>query len=159
FLAGIAFAAGLFLTQQRLKNPLVTPVAVILGIVATHVALAATGTSIATARDEGWLFPALAGIALPRPVTVMTSPLLDWSVMAGMARYATATAIAVIIGMLLNLTGIETATDRAADVDHELRWHGIANALAALAGGSAGNITLSRTSLNMRCGGHSRLSV
>ena len=65
--------------------------------------------------------------------------------------------LSVTIGMLLNETGIEAATEREIDIDHELRWHGIANALAAFAGGSAGNVTLSRTSLNQRCGGHSRL--
>jgi SulP family sulfate permease len=159
FIAGIGFAVVLFVAAQRIRNPLVTPVAFVLGVSITHLVIALSGSSIEHARALGWLFPALSGIEAPNPPAVIADPAVDWRVMAGLTRYAVATVIAVTIGMLLNETGIEAATNREIDIDHELRWHGIANAFAALAGGSAGNVTLSRTSLNQRCGGHSRLSV
>jgi SulP family sulfate permease len=159
FIAGLGFAVLLFVAGQRIRSPLVTPVAFVLGVAATHLVVALSGSSIEHARALGWLFPALSGIEPPHPLAVITNPAVDWGVMAGMFRYVAATVIAVTIGMLLNETGIETATGREIDIDHELRWHGIANGVAALAGGSAGNVTLSRTSLNQRCGGHTRLSV
>jgi len=159
FLAGCGFAGSLFIATRRLKSPLTMPVSVVLGVVVTHLVLLAAGVSIAEGRQLGWLFPALGGISLPRPLAVITNPALDWKVMAGMIPYFAATVVAVVIGVLLNETGIEAATDREADIDHELRWHGIANAVAGLAGGSVGNITLSRTMLNYRCGARTRLSV
>jgi SulP family sulfate permease len=156
-LAGVGFAIVLFLVRLRDPRPYLAPLVVLAGIACTHVALAAAGVSIADAQAQGWLFRQL-GVTTVDPRLVFAAP-LDWGVMDDMLGYALAAAIAIMLGVLLNDTGIEAATEHEADLDHELRWHGVANIIAGLLCAAPGNVNLARTIMNYRCGARTRLAA
>ena len=63
------------------------------------------------------------------------------------------------ITMLLNTSAIELATQREADLDRELKWHGIANLLIAALGGYVSITSMSRTTVNYLAGATGRLSA
>jgi sulfate permease, SulP family len=63
------------------------------------------------------------------------------------------------ITVLLNTTAIELATRQEADLDRELKSHGVANLLIGGVGGYISITSVSRTSVNYLAGATSRLSA
>jgi SulP family sulfate permease len=62
------------------------------------------------------------------------------------------------ISVLLNITGVEVATKREADLDRELNVLGFVNLLTAAFGGYVACVTGTRTRMNFTLGGDSRVS-
>jgi SulP family sulfate permease len=63
--AGVVIAIALYLGVRRRGNsPYVMPGILLAGIVATHLVLAMTGTSLAEAQASGWVFKAPAAVGL-----------------------------------------------------------------------------------------------
>ena len=63
-----------------------------------------------------------------------------------------------MITVLLNTTGIELATKKDAELEVELSAAGVANIFTGLLGGIPGYLSISRSVLNYKAGGRTRLS-
>ena len=62
------------------------------------------------------------------------------------------------IAVLVTAAAIEVATKRDADLDQELKGHGIANIFSGLFGGIVGSNAIARSMLNLQAGAATRLS-
>jgi SulP family sulfate permease len=156
--AVLATAAILQLLLGRSKNPLILPGVLLAAIAVTHLTLAATGASIATAQATGWLFrpQPIAGLSVPWTLDMIRS--FPWSAVPTLAGDVLAVMFVTIITLLLNTTGIELATRSEANIERDLKTHGVANLAIAAVGGYVSCTSLSRSTLVRLAGATSRLT-
>jgi SulP family sulfate permease len=156
-LAGIGFAAAIWLALRFANRPATLPLLLLGGILAAHAGFALAGLSLDEAQAAGWTFatPAAGGgwswawtVTLPSPEHIPAQFFGD----------AAAVVLVTAITTLVNTTGVEVATVREADIDRELKVTGLANLASAAAGGIVGCASISRTILNRTAGGRGRLS-
>lgn len=159
WLPGLALALIMLLATRRSDHFLILPVLLLGGVLLFFVVALAGGYSVAELGAEGWLlgpFPEGGG-ALWRPLTPSLLAQIDWTAVTGQAANIIAVMAVSAISLLLNAGGLELATDRDMEVNHELQIAGIANGLAGLAAGLVGYKQLSLSTLNFKLGGSSRL--
>jgi SulP family sulfate permease len=155
----IAIAASLFFGLRRRREGLyVIPAILLGGIALAHVVLAMTGTGLAAAQSDGWLFkpPEAVGFASTWKFDDLAK--FPWEALPGLAGDLLAIMFVTAISTLLNTTGLEFVTKREADLQRELQTVGVANVVAAGLGGYVSTISLNRTTLNYLAGARGRLS-
>ena len=151
----IVLALALHLALVRFNHPATVPAVMILAAILFFGTMAAAGLGIADARALGYL-PKLAGdsgVELPSPAMLAN---IDWNVVL----YASPTIVSIaalsMVGLLLNVSGLELAVGRDLDVNAELRSTGIANVMSGAVGGPSGYVGLSMTILAERTGARGR---
>ncbi len=151
-------AIVLHVLMRRSKSPFVLP-GVLLGSVAlTYIVLLASGTSLAAAQTEGWMFnpqPA-AGLVVPWKIGALRG--FPWAALPSLAGDVLAVMFVTISTLLLNTTGIEIATRSEANIERDLKVHGFANLVTGGLGGMVVCTSLSRSILVRTAGATSRLS-
>jgi len=154
--AAILAGTTLLVLLPRIRAPIALP-AMILGGVALHHAVAGLlGIDPGLQRALGWL-PTLPGaLSLPRPWAPETLALVDWRALAGHLGDLPLLILVAALGLLLNISGLETMSGRDADFDRDLRVAGGAALAAGLAGGLLGSGSVSRSILLFRTGGGNR---
>ncbi len=156
--AGLTVALVLQLLLSRSSSPAILPAVLVVATVTVHAGIALSGTSLADAQGSGWLFEPLpsAPLSLPwRPAALAAFP---WGSLLPLSGDLLAVIFVTVVSLLLNITGVEIATRREADMDRELNTLGLATLASSVLGGYVSCLSLSRTSLNYSLGGRSRLS-
>jgi sulfate permease, SulP family len=156
--AGAAVGAVLFLTLRLVNSAAATPAVLLICGVLAYAVMAATGTSLADAQADGWMFKILARNVLDVPWHSDELDLFPWQLLPALAGDLIAVMFVTSVSTLLNITGIEYATNREADLNRELNTLGIANLCSAAFGGYVSCISLSRSLLNHSIGAGSRIS-
>jgi SulP family sulfate permease len=156
--AGLGVAVLLFLSLRRVTSAAVMPAVLIVCAALAYMVMAATHTSLAEAQASGWMFKIQAENALDLPWHADALDIFPWAQLPSLAGDLIAVMFVTAISTLLNMTGIEYATHREANLDRELTALGIANLCSAVFGGYVSCISLSRTLLNHAIGATSRLS-
>ena len=155
---GVVVALTLYaLLRRYAKSPFVLPGVLLTAFAATHVVLLLTGTTIAAAQHQGWLFqlqPA-AGLTLPWNVSALHS--FPWSALPQIAGDGLAVIFVTAANFLLNTTGLEIATHSEADIERDLKVLGVANVVTAALGGYVSCTSFSRSMLVRTAGATSRL--
>ena len=156
--AGIAIAATIAITLTRIQSSLAIPAVLIAGTIVTHMALAATGVSLAEAQTLGWTFrpPSAAALQLPWHLNEIKD--YPWDALASLFGNIVAVIFVTSISTLFNTTGIEVETHHEANIDRELTTAGVANILSGALGGYAGCISFSRSIVNRNIGARSRIA-
>lgn len=156
--AAIVVALALQVLVARSSSAFVLPGVLIAALVGIHVAMLVTGTPLADAQAAGWMFR-------PQPPATLTTPwqpsaLWDfpWTALPWLAGDFVAVMFVTTVSLLLNITGIEIATKREADISRELKALGLASLASAASGGFVSCMSLSRTTLNHAAGATSCLS-
>ena len=158
-LPAIAIAVAIYLgLRRRGDSPYILPAVLLVGIGLAHVVLAITGTSMATAEENGWLFKAPAAVGLTPTWDLSDVRMFPWHVLPALSGDLFAVMFVTAISTLLNTTGLEFLTKREADLQRELKIVGVANVIAGALGGYVSTITLNRTTLNYVAGARGRLS-
>ncbi len=165
WLVTFCVAAGLLVLPRIYKHYLIMPGVIIGGILLFYGGLHLAGLSISGARESGLLFPALSKLHAPAiddPASGLTPynafNWVRWNVLLSQWQTFIAMTIVVMITILLNMTGLDLATQSDVHVDKELRVSGIANILSGLLGGMIGYLSISRSMLNFKAGATSRLA-
>jgi SulP family sulfate permease len=155
-LPAIALAAALTLAVKRgLGSPGV--LAVILGAIAIfYVAITVTGTGGDGARALD-LLPPVSPAEEERVGLPGLYALIDWTAVLAAAPVLAAVVLINLIGLLLNVSGVELAIRRDIDVDRELRVTGLANLVIGGFGGATGYMTSGSTAVAQRIGIESRV--
>ncbi len=155
---GIVVALVLFVMTRRVRSPFVMPGVLLAAFMLTHLVLLVSGTSIADAQADGWMFrlSASTGLSLPWKIGALRS--FPWAMVPTLAGDLLAVMFVATTTILLNTTGIELATHTEADVERELKVLGLANIASAGLGGYASCTSLSRSILVRRAGASSRLA-
>ncbi len=89
-----------------------------------------------------WFLPSFGKLALWWPLSSITRSDIQWEVIAKNAADIGAVSWITAISMLLDVSSLEVARQKSADLDKELRTNGIANILAGIFGGMGGNLSL-----------------
>ncbi|MBP2303971.1 cyclic nucleotide-binding domain-containing protein [Azospirillum melinis] len=154
--AAVGLAGLLVLVMRRSASPFAMPLVLLTAALAFHAGLPLLGVTAEQARGWGWL-PGVAGgdgFSLPVPTEVLA--LADWGRVAAALPAMVSVAVLGMLGLLLNVSGIELAQGRDIDADAELRSTGAANLLAGALGGPSGYVGLGMTLLAGRMGARGR---
>lgn len=154
-LPAVALACAMFLLLGRFSHPATMPLIMIGAVAVFYIVLQMSGMSVETARALGYLPPvnSSGGIELPTPALLGK---IDWWAVAMAWPSLLVVAGLSIIGLMLNITGLELALGRDLDVNAELRSSGIANMLSGGVGGPSGYVGLSMTALAEKTGATGR---
>lgn len=155
---GAAMAFVLWWATLRFKSVFVLPALIGSFVLLVHALLWASGTGIDAARAQGWLSGQFASSLPASPLDPRVFALVDWGVIAGQAGIILTAVMMSVISLLLSDSSLEVAFDERADFNGDLRVFGAANVVAALAGGLAGGISISRSILNRQAGAATRRS-
>jgi sulfate permease, SulP family len=158
-LAGLIVAAALLLARRWLRSSLVVPAVLLIGVVGVHLALLSFGIPLAEAQASGWMFGPQLNVVLAPPWHGDDLRRFPWEMLPSLSGDILSVVFVVAITLLLNTTGVELAMRREADLDQELKSHGIANLIIATLGGYISVTSLSRTTINYLAGATGRLSA
>ena len=148
----IPFAFGLLIlvVVRIMTRNQVFPVMIISGFLFFYVYLWLKGISVDEARGAGWMMGPFPEGNLPLLPNVAMIHGVQWSLLGQhMADYFAVTILG-IISMLLNVSSFEMSSKETMDVNHELKYTGMANVLVAVLGGLGGYqvLSFSKTNLN-----------
>ncbi len=129
------------------------------GVVGVHFTLLSLGIPLAEAQASGWMFGPQLNVVLALPWHGDDLRRFPWEMLPSLSGDILSVVFVVAITLLLNTTGVELATRREADLDQELKSHGIANLIIATLGGYISVTSLSRTTINYLAGATGRLSA
>lgn len=154
---GVVVALGLYGLLRRFKSPLIMPGVLLTALVATHLVLLATGTSVAVAQQGGWLFGLQPAAGLDLPWKLAPLQRFPWSSLPSLAGDALAVIFVTVTNFLLNTTGLEIASRSEADIERDLKVLGIANVAIAALGGYVSCTSFSRSMLVRTAGATGRI--
>src|SRR6204780_1581420 len=156
--AAAAVAVILHVLLRRTKSPFALPGVLLASFAAMHLVLLASGTPIGAAQASGWMFNPQPAAALALPWKGGALHAFPWGALPSFAGDVLAVMFVTISALLLNPTGIEIATRTEADIERDLKVHGLANLLTGGLGGMVVCTSLSRSILVRTAGATSRLS-
>lgn len=130
--------------------PLISSIATVVALLAFY-GIVATASSVDAVEADRWLlgpFPA------PESFSFVGGDFVDadWSAVGSASGQIGVVIILSLLGVLLNIAGIQTLLRRRVDLDAELRSVGIANLLVAPVGGLVGYHGLGDSALAHRLG-------
>lgn len=158
WMPGLIFALLLVAILRRTNHFLVMPGLILIAIVVFHGWIYSLGLTVGQATLQGWLLSPLPQDLVLKTARTLSFSEIDWTWLARQPANVGALMIVAAIVILLNSASVEIATRSDIDLDSELKSTGLANLLAAPAGGLVGCIALSRTLLNWKAGATARLS-
>src|ERR1700722_14681897 len=156
--AAAAVAIILHGLLRRTKSPFALPGVLLASFAAMHLVLLLSGTPIGAAQASGWMFNPQPAASLALPWKAAALHALRWAALPSFAGDVLAVMFVTISTLLLNTTGIEIATRTEADIERDLKVHGLANLLTGGLGGMVVCTSLSRSILVRTAGATSRLS-
>jgi len=154
---GVAVAVTLYVLLRRSRSPFVLPGVLLTAFVVTHLVLMSTGTTIAAAQDQSWLFRLQPSAGLTLPWTIGALRSFPWSSLPQLAGDGLAVIFVTVTNFLLNTTGLEIATRSEADIERDLKTLGLANVAIAALGGYVSCTSFSRSMLVRTAGATSRI--
>lgn len=155
---GVLFAGTVFVVRRRVDSFLVLPIAFFMMLMVLNVALLGLGQAEATGGEGRWFLQGVSDLERWMPAMAVVQHDLKWSVLAQNAAEIGAVCGVTAVSMLLDVSSLEVARQKSADLDKELRTNGIANVIAASVGGFVGNLSLNGSVLIDEAGAASRLS-
>jgi SulP family sulfate permease len=132
--AGVVLGFGLMVMQGLRPGANSVLICILAAFGLFYLALMALGIDFATAKAVG-LLPEMGQNGQGVSLNLSSLGLIDWGVVAMAAPTLTAVAMIGLIGVLLNISGVELATRQDVDTNHELRITGLVNVAVGLFGG------------------------
>jgi len=154
-LLGVVFALAVYALKSWTGSTYILPIAFIGGAAILDVALARMGL---VHGESHWYLGSAFEIKPWVPLAAIYDRAIDWTIFLNAATEIGAVAGVTVIALLLDVTGLEVARTKSADLDWEFRTNGIANVIAAPAGGIMGNLSFNGSRLLEATGGMSRIS-
>jgi sulfate permease, SulP family len=136
----LLFALLIGVLRRSVSTSLALPIAFAGCLVLLDVAL--FGVVHDEALRRAWFLPSVGKLELWWPLGAVTRPDIDWGALARNAANIGAVSWITAISMLLDVSSLEVARQKSADLDKELRTNGLANVAAGVLGGVGGNLSL-----------------
>jgi SulP family sulfate permease len=153
-LIGALFAVSIPLLGRWIPDYLALPVA-FFGFLA-----AMDGSLFGLVKDEGarsaWFLPSLGELSLWWPASYVFGEQVDWAVIAQSSAEIGSFCAVMAIALLLDVSSLEVARQKTADLDQEFRSNGLANLLASVLGGFGGSLSMNGCVLLDESGGTTR---
>lgn len=152
WLPWMVFGGVIMVATRVSSNPLVLPGLILLGGALFYGLLAALGMDLEAARARGLLLGPFDDSGFLHGLSPRVIQDADWSAILGQTGTMLTIAAMTVLGLLLNVGGIEMATGRDLDPERDLKAVGVANIVAGSTGGIVGHHLLSETTLASRLG-------
>ena len=152
---------GLWLASRNSDSPFLFPGFIVSVTAAVHAVRLATGTSLAVARDAGWLMAGAAGGPITQLWSSLSPGLIKWSLIfssAGLKELLCAAIFGPVVNTVLNFILLGPLVKQKVDVKRELRAHAAGTAASAAGGGYTSYVALSNTAIHLKVGGTDRFS-
>jgi sulfate permease, SulP family len=156
-LTGVLFGAGVLVVSRRVQHVLLLPGLLLAATVLFYLWLAVAGISVAQAQARGWLLGPFTTQPVWTPLTPARLAEVQWPAIVAQAGAIGTTVALSVIGLLLNVSGLQLARREDIDLNQELRASGVAQFAAGLAGSSPGFPALGLSALSHRLGARTRL--
>ena len=157
WMPGLIFSIALFFILKHFNHSLIIPGMIMSGTLLFYLVALLSG-SITELSTQGWVLGPFPAGGLWQPISLASLDKVHWSVIARQAVNIATVPIMSAIALLLNSTGLELATRRDMNLNHELKIAGIANICVGLGGGIPGYHTLGASSMNHKLGANGRLA-
>lgn len=157
WLPGAAYALIVFAFMKLRPHFMILPISFALSVVVFHAVLYFLGVSPDAARADGWLLGALPATGLWPAFGMADAAAVDWGAVLAQLPDLFTVALLSLVGLLLNVGGIELGARQDIDMDQELLVGAVGNAAAGLGGGFAGFGSLALSMLGPRTGTDTRL--
>lgn len=151
----LALVMLLVISNAQLPNTLVS-VAILGGTILFHI-FGRSFSSFDRLEAQGWFIGPLAADSSWAPIGPGDFEDTNWTVLLNNAPLILAVVAVSVIGLLLNLSGLEGTTDTRIDMNSEMRSAGIANLLTGVGGGLVGYHLLGDTLLGRQIGARGRI--
>ncbi|MGK7939320.1 MAG: SLC26A/SulP transporter family protein [Crocosphaera sp.] len=158
WLPEFSLALFLLLIVRFYRSFFILPSFILLTILVFYLFLGITGLSIEDAREVGLLMEPMQSDTFWQPLSFSSFKKADFSIIVNHLPQLFSMIVLGVMGLLLNISGIEVALKKDIALNHELKVTGIANILSGLMGGGLTSyVSLSRSVLNHRLGASSRV--
>lgn len=158
WLPGLGLAILLLVLLRRYNNTLIMPGLFFIFTGCFYLVLWLSQTSTASARAAGLLLEKFPEGGLWQPLHWSMMQQIDWSLISAQSGSMATVVLLSVITLLLNVSGLELASEKDIDLNQELRAAGIANLALGLGGGTVGFQAFSFSALStIRIGAKSRL--
>lgn len=139
-LIGLLFAVAIPVLGRWIPDYLALPVAFFAFLAAMD------GSLFGIVKDEtvrgAWFLPSLGELTLWWPATYVFGDQVDWGVIAQSSAEIGSFCGVMAIALLLDVSSLEVARQKTADLDQEFRSNGLANLLASVLGGFGGSLSM-----------------
>lgn len=152
---GLAFAALLVAILRSRINNVVVSALFLIAIVAFHL-IGRRVSDIDQIEAEGWLFGPFPEATSWKPLSPSDLADADWGALFGHTLPIVAVVAVAVVGLLLNLSGLEPILETEIEMDSEVRTAGIANVLVSVGGGLIGWHLIGDTALAKQLGARGR---
>jgi len=142
-IVGIIIALLLFKVPSYFKSKLVFPLLLLFSTLLLHLYFWHSHISIKTLQDLGWLSTIKKGSDTQEAYLWFNIPLNQWNYLIQNILTFASISIVSIIGILLNLSGLEISTRIELNFNRELKFAGIANMIGGIFGGTVNFPSLS----------------
>jgi len=139
---GVVFGVLLYLSMKRWRNPLILPAGVLLAVGAYHFALNDLGISGEEARTAGLLLKSTAEGSLWPALGSADLSHVSWASLTSQIPNMLALMLVAFISIIMNIAGLEMATNQELNWDQEFRVTGLASVIAGLGGGTVATLVV-----------------
>ncbi|MEM8744003.1 MAG: SulP family inorganic anion transporter [Pseudomonadota bacterium] len=157
-LLGVVFAVGVFVLRRTIDSFLVLPVTFFASAVFVGVVLLGLGFVDDLGGRSAWYLTGATDVKFWLPVPAVFEHQIDWTALLLATAEIGAVCGVTALSVLLDVSSLEVARQQSADLDKELKYNGVSNIVCGLAGGAAGNLSLSGSILIQEAGAVSRFS-
>jgi len=158
WLPGVLYGITLFMILNRWSHFLILPSALVLGMGLFYVGFLAYGISPTQAAQQGFLLSGLPEGGLWPAFSFTDISHINWSVVLTQIPTILTVALVSILGLLMNVSGMELASGQEVDLNQEYVTGGIGNTLAGFSGCFPGYSALSLSTLGLKTGANTRLT-
>jgi SulP family sulfate permease len=158
WLPGVAYCVALFVVTLRYSHFLIMPGSLVAGVALFYLAFTLYDVSPDAARAAGILVSGVPADGLWPPFTINDLAFIDWPLVWQQVPAMFSVVLITVIGMLLNVSGIELALGEEIDMNREFVSGGAGNCLIGLGGCLPGYPSISLSLLGLKTGARSRLT-
>ena len=155
---GALYAISLWLVLKRWSHFLILPCSIVMVTAAYYVTFHVLGISLIDARAEGILLSGVPSSGLWPAFSLSDLQAVRWDVVFDQTPIMITVMLVTMMGLLLNISGLELGSGTDIDFDREFRNAGLANTLGGLGGSAPGSHTLSLSLLCSSSGAYTRLA-
>lgn len=155
---GVLYAISLWLVLKRWSHFLILPCSIVMVTAAYYVAFHILAISLADARAAGILLSGVPSSGLWPAFSISDLQTVRWDIVFDQTPIMFTVVLVTMMGLLLNISGLELGSGTDIDFDREFRNAGLANTLGGLGGSAPGSHTLSLSLLCSSSGAYTRLA-
>ena len=150
---GVLFAFLLMFNVNRFSHFLVLPGTIIAEIILFYLVAWLGGTTLAELQTGGWLLGPFSDANLWPPLIWLHLSQVSWSAIIAQLPNLMLLAVLSTVALLLNVSGLEAATNVDIDLNREMKAAGIGSLGSGLLGGLIGYPAVSLSVLSVKMGG------